>query len=399
MLRGMKTTSSWVKSSRENLWKRGSKGNYYLRFDFGGKDNWESLKTNDYEVAKMRLVKRQEEIGRQRMALTNAGAGVATVAELLAVYRTRVELNREISEKTGRRYIELANAIEKTWPELAKLTAEKLTLAKAKEWRDRLAKDGTGFVAPGAKGRSENNDGTSPGTINKAIDVLRRVLDIAVERGQIASNPIAGRGVKLRDVRRKEKLPEAEKLVAVFAQVEARGKLGGWGVELGDFCRFLAFTGCRLQEANAVTWGDVDFSRGIMLVHGTKTETAEREVPLVPQAKALLEKIRTRRVEKAKEIGEANAGSRPTDKVLAVSEVTKSLGAACAAVGVRRLTHKDLRDTFATTAIESGVDIPTVAHWLGHKDGGALLMRTYAQHRRPHSLAQAAKVSFGGTAT
>jgi integrase len=58
------------------------------------------------------------------------------------------------------------------------------------------------------------------------------------------------------------------------------------------------------------------------------------------------------------------------------------------------LTHHDLRDAFATLSIEAGVDVPTVAAWLGHADGGALLMKTYAHHRRAHSLAQAAKVTF-----
>jgi len=54
----------------------------------------------------------------------------------------------------------------------------------------------------------------------------------------------------------------------------------------------------------------------------------------------------------------------------------------------------DLRDAFATAAIEAGVDIPTVAAWLGHADGGALLMKVYAHHRRAHSVSQAAKVVF-----
>jgi integrase len=67
---------------------------------------------------------------------------------------------------------------------------------------------------------------------------------------------------------------------------------------------------------------------------------------------------------------------------------------ACRKLGVEALNHHDLRDAFATAAIEAGVDIPTVAAWLGHADGGALLMRVYAHHRRPHSLAQAAKVQF-----
>jgi integrase len=57
------------------------------------------------------------------------------------------------------------------------------------------------------------------------------------------------------------------------------------------FCRFLAFTGCRLSEARGVTWADVDFKRGILRVCGSKTEAANREVPLIPPAKALLERL------------------------------------------------------------------------------------------------------------
>ena len=45
------------------------------------------------------------------------------------------------------------------------------------------------------------------------------------------------------------------------------------------------------------------------------------------------------------------------------------------------------RHFFATTCIESGVDIPTISRWLGHKDGGALAMRTYGHLRDEHSLA------------
>jgi hypothetical protein len=41
------------------------------------------------------------------------------------------------------------------------------------------------------------------------------------------------------------------------------------------------------------------------------------------------------------------------------------------------------------------VDIPTIANWLGHSDGGALLMSTYAHLRQTHSLRMAQQVSFG----
>jgi len=75
------------------------------------------------------------------------------------------------------------------------------------------------------------------------------------------------------------------------------------------------------------------------------------------------------------------------------------LNRACEKVGVDRITHHDLRHLFATRCIESGVDIPTVSRWLGHKDGGALAMKTYGPLRREHSITQAQKVSFAPVTT
>src|SRR6266699_351658 len=81
-------------------------------------------------------------------------------------------------------------------------------------------------------------------------------------------------------------------------------------------------------------------------------------------------------------------------KVFRVAECQKSLDRACKKVGIDRITHHDLRHLYATRCIESGVDIPTVSRWLGHKDDGALAMKTYGHLRREHSISQAQKVSF-----
>jgi integrase len=85
------------------------------------------------------------------------------------------------------------------------------------------------------------------------------------------------------------------------------------------------------------------------------------------------------------------------DKVFRVAECQKSLDRAAKKVGADRITHHDLRHLFATRCIESGVDIPTVSRWLGHKDGGALAMKTYGHLRREHSIAQAQRVTFAST--
>ena len=78
-----------------------------------------------------------------------------------------------------------------------------------------------------------------------------------------------------------------------------------------------------------------------------------------------------------------------------VRECQRAMDRAASVVGIARITHHDLRHLFATRCIESGVDIPTVSRWLGHRDGGALAMKVYGHLRDQHWAAMALKVSFG----
>jgi integrase len=81
-------------------------------------------------------------------------------------------------------------------------------------------------------------------------------------------------------------------------------------------------------------------------------------------------------------------------KIMEMAECPITLKKACSDIGIAKLRQHDLRHLFATRCIESGVDIPTVSRWLGHKDGGALAMRVYGHLRNEHSQAMAQKVKF-----
>jgi integrase len=386
----------WQKSKVANLIRHHS-GRYYARFTIAGKAKWVALHTTVFEVAKIQLDRERVKIDSTRAAHTALADGRPTMGQLHAIYLEHVKARAGISEGSKARYRQFADYLLKTWPGFAALRPDEVTLEKVEDWRNHALTVGTGYRPKGAKGECAGTRGNSPGSFNKAVDALRLMLSMAVEHRLIHFNPLLRRGVKAKNNPRKPKLPEASTLRAIFAEIETGSEsAAGWGAEIADFCRGLAFTGCRLRELGRLTWGDVDFSRGVIRVTGTKTDAARREVPMIPDALALLEKIRARR---AKTAAVAIAGEPvvdPAARVFAVSEAGKSMARACKKLGAIRLTHHDLRDAFATTAIEAGVDIPTVAAWLGHADGGALLMKTYAHHRRPHSIAQAAKVSFGG---
>jgi integrase len=150
---------------------------------------------------------------------------------------------------------------------------------------------------------------------------------------------------------------------------------------------FLAYSGARATEAAGVRWQDVDFERGRIYIAPGKTSQS-RYIPLLDSMRDLLDRIRaTPRWFRAEH-------RRADGYILSVIECEKALTSACTKAGAHRMTRHDLRHLFATRCIESGVDIPTVSRWLGHKDGGALAMRVYGHLRDDHSQAMAAKVTF-----
>lgn len=165
--------------------------------------------------------------------------------------------------------------------------------------------------------------------------------------------------------------------------VKAIREAGAWcSKDCGDFVEFVAFTGARKTEAASVCWADVDLIRDRIHLRVTKGGRP-RFVPLIQEAKALLTRMRQDRSDETAQT-----------PVLRVREAQKAINSACKKVGIERITHHDLRHLFATTCIEAAVDIPTVSRWLGHRDGGALAMKTYGHLRDEHSTLAAKRVSF-----
>jgi integrase len=78
-----------------------------------------------------------------------------------------------------------------------------------------------------------------------------------------------------------------------------------------------------------------------------------------------------------------------------IKSARKCIDTAARRLGLPHLTHHAFRHFFATTCLESGGDIPTIAKLLGHKDGGALLMKTYGHLRQEHAFAVMKRVNFG----
>ena len=173
--------------------------------------------------------------------------------------------------------------------------------------------------------------------------------------------------------------PSADQWRALLARCDAMS-----GTHAGIFVRFLAFTGLRISEARALTWADVRSDR--LVVPGRVTKNGRpRAVPLVPALREPLERLRAL----------ASCGGPFSDYVLPRAVPRKAIRSACRAVGLPMLSFHCFRHWFATKTIEAGVDVPTVARWLGHSDGGALLGRTYFHLGSEHAISAA---TLAGTA-
>jgi integrase len=364
-MKAHKSAKTWQKTRKPNLLRHKS-GRYYARAFTGGKEVWKSLKTSHYSVAEAKLAEFLKE-HRERVSNGNSEvSGKMTFRDALKIHQQNLADDVTIKPTTRHYWNQIFVALLKSWPGLADREIRRISKKDCKDW---------------ARGFSK---ATSSTRYNNTLSGLRHVFNVAKDAGILYSNP--AEGLERVPVRAKQlTLPSGEQFLQIIDAVE---HAGAWcSRDCSCFLRGLAFTGLRKGEAGEVQWRDLDFEAGELIVRGdpetaTKNWTVRR-VPLIPDARELFDRMRSERADE------------PLDgKVFRVGECQKALDRACKKVGAERITHHDLRHLFATRCIESGVDIPTVSRWLGHKDGGALAMKTYGHLRREHSLAQAQRVTF-----
>lgn len=340
---------------------------YYARIKIRGKTIRESLHTNVFTTAKLRLVDFLKDKRDDR-----AAGDEPMFAAAVELYRARVAADSSMKE-SSKGYRELCiSKIQDSWPDLRDCRLSEITPESCRAWAARLRSN------------------IASQYFNNVIGTLRLIIDEGIKAWVRAGNKTLENPAK--DLARAKiaakvlALPEPGQFRAL---VELMRKANSWGPKAADLVEFLAYSGTRIfTEARWITWDDVDWERREIIVRGhpeTHTKNWEvRRIPILPDMDALLRRMQT----------EAASDGPPKGRILKITECPISLHKACRDLGIPRLRHHDLRHLFATRCIESGVDIPTVARWLGHKDGGALAMRVYGHLRNQHSQEMAKKVKF-----
>jgi len=344
----------FTRSKVENLFRHRG-GRFYAVCKVDGKVRRKCLDTDDYNTAKARL---EGALADLRGATNAKGAG--TLAEALTAEAERADPS--IKETTRHYYQQIAASLIATSNTLPAKPAEKrlpkATLADLRAWMDSHA----------AK--------VSRTRYNGALALLRRTYDRAIESHAAVRN-LAAELDRLQPLEKKRDLPtiaEFQRIVEdILQQRKSHSKAAAAAI------RFLAATGLRISEAQGLRWGDITDSA---IVVRTAKNDEFRRVPLTSAAREVLAELRV---------------VRPTgkeDPVMPMKTPRLALEGACKRLGLPHLRIHDMRHLFATRCIEAGVDIPTIASWLGHKDGGVLAAKTYGHVLEKHSEKQIQKVQI-----
>ena len=231
-----------------------------------------------------------------------------------------------------------------------------------------------------------------PATVNRSISVIRAVLESALVERLIAWNPTRGmRSLKSQDKPARETIHRALTLEETEAFFRAAEKRGSWYIPLYTF---LLNTGCRFGEAGALMPGD--FCDGLIHIERTLTRTVDghqivgdstktgHSMRVIPARRAALEAVRAQQRQNRLRFGEeADADETgpifraPRGGLLGARGIMKDIDLICRDAGIERFSAHAFRDTFATRAVESGMQAKTLQEILGHADI-SITMNLYA---------------------
>lgn len=354
--------AKWVKTTIPYLFRHTPTGGYYVRIRLGGKEAIrKALKTNEYEVAKNRLPGKLADLRAE--AVPRAGEALATLWDALKVIRQREETNPALKPRSREAYVRVIVGMNPMQPDgVPAAPVAKLTVRDVEAWWANTA------------GRY------APAMANYRLLFFRRAWKSCVESGSVRVD-LSKKIKRLKVPRTQLKVITKEQFAQLVELARANpcdGKL------VAEWMEFVAYTGCRPEEAWQVQWEDIDRKRGTLVITGGENGTKNHEwrrIPILPALADLLERIEVRR-------------GGATGRVLSVRMPRFVIRAACDVMKIDWMTRYDFRHLFATRCNEAGVDVATFAKWLGHKDGGALALRTYVHPGEDHERQSAAKVRF-----
>ena len=272
---------------------------------------------------------------------------------------------RPSSHQTYKGYIE--NHIK---PNIGDIPIEKLTSLQLQKFYRLLLAEGR---IPRIESEKQPK-GLSAKTVRNINQVISSAMDMAVRHKLILTNPTEGCELPKVEHREMKKLP-AERLGAFLREAKESGVYELYYLDLA--------TGLRRGELLGLKWEDIDLQNGIIHVRRQvarvdgevkelplKTKNSYRNISISQDAVAMLTEMEAHR-------SSDYVFPSSTGGPISPDSVNNMLHRVLKRAGLPSIRFHDLRHTFATLALQNGVDIKTVSGMLGHFSAGFTL-DTYA---------------------
>ena len=229
--------------------------------------------------------------------------------------------------------------------------------------------------------------GLAPKTVRNIHQMICSAYNLAIEQCLVTKNPT--QGCALPKVEHKEmKTLTSDQLSAFFQEAKDSGVYELYYLDLA--------TGLRRGELLGLKWSDIDLEKGDLRVQRQigridgkiiemplKTKNAYRTLPLSADAIDVL-------MQQRRKTGNSEwVFPSPTGGPMSPDSVLHMLHRVLKRAGLPKVRFHDLRHTFATLALQNGVDVKTVSGMLGHFSAGFTL-DTYA-HVTTSAKREAAK--------
>jgi integrase len=288
-------------------------------------------------------------------------------------------------------------------PFFADYPVSELDVALVERYREEKVLERERIIAAAAAGqplrdkRGQRRMPLSNDTINKTLVTLTQVLDSAVERGLLVSNPARGKRRRLKaakPVRRQLEADDLKELLQVAGEMD-RHLYRGLRIGRRPMIAAMAKSGLRVTEMGRLRWRDVDVHHERLVIEDAKTDAGNRQVDL---SLDVMEELMAWRA--ASQPASADAFVFPTAtgrarnkenisrRVLGPTvERTNELRADRGMAPLPKVTPHAPRRTYISLMIEAGAPLPYVMSQVGHADSRTTL-EIYAQVQKRLSRRQ-----------
>ena len=215
---------------------------------------------------------------------------------------------------------------------------------------------------------------TAPGGANRALQVLRQILNAAVATGLIATNPT--QGVRRNPRPKLTRFLSAGEIARLHRALDRLVEERPSRQQQADIVRLLLLTGCRKGEILKLRWSEVDGAA----LRLADAKTGPRTVWLSEAARLI--------VARQPRTGGAYVFPSPKNPTRPCCDNLSLWDRARKEAGIEDVRLHDLRHTVASQAVAQGVALSTVSRMLGHSDPTMTLRYAHVSDRDVEAAAE-----------